>query len=407
MTRADAPSMEAGPAGAIPDTALEASQRLRGLLAPRFADVRMERAYRGYFLDLDKRHAALAIGVYALLKAAYAAVDVMVQPADELASVLAIRIAFVLACAVTMLLVVRARNHLQYDALVFGWATLVVATGFYTLTRRAPESFGFALTSPMTVLLFFAFFRNRMELQLLAAALLVGVDVFIVFAMRVPVGTPVLVQLGLTYAIAVMVGVMVSRQLKYARRNVYAALVNERDTAETMRELAFRDDLTGVLNRRSFMQLAAAGWGRRARGEGGCLLILDLDHFKSLNDRHGHEAGDQALVRFARMVETVKREEDLFGRIGGEEFALLLPGLARHRAEAVAEEIIAGCRRLHAAGETMSVSIGLARIEPGDATPGACLLRADRALYRAKADGRGRTRGDDADEESGEEVPAG
>jgi diguanylate cyclase (GGDEF)-like protein len=212
---------------------------------------------------------------------------------------------------------------------------------------------------------------------------------------------------------------MVSRQLKFARRKVYAALVSERDTAEAMRELAFRDDLTGVLNRRSFMQLAGAGWCRRTNGEGGCLLILDLDHFKALNDRHGHEAGDQALVRFARMVEGVKREEDLFGRIGGEEFALLLPGLARQRAEVVAEAIVAGCRALQSAGETMSVSIGLARIEPRDATLGACLLRADRALYRAKADGRNRTRVDDADDasgagsreglgaEAGEEMPAG
>jgi diguanylate cyclase (GGDEF)-like protein len=407
MTRSDGPRTEAASAGAIPEPKPQAHQRLRGVLGPRFADPVLERAYRAYFLEADKRHAVVAIGVYALLKASYAVVDVMLQSADELTPLLFFRFSFVAACVMAMGLVARVRSHRQYDALVFGWATLVVASSFYTLTRRPPESFGFALTSPMTLLLFFAFFRNRMELQLLAAALLVGADVFIVFAMRVPVGTPVLVQLGLTYAIAVMVGVLVSRQLKYARRKVYAALVNERDSAEAMRELAFRDDLTGVLNRRSFMQLAAAGWGRRARGEGGCVLILDLDHFKSLNDRHGHEAGDQALLRFARMVDAVKREEDLFGRIGGEEFALLLPGLARHRAEAVAEEIIAGCRGLHSAGETMSVSIGLARIEPRDATLGACLLRADRALYRAKADGRGRTRGDDADEESGEEVPAG
>ena len=373
--------------------------RLQGLLGPRFSDHGLERAYRAYFLEPDKRNAIVAVGVYALLKAIYAVVDVLVQPADELAAVLFVRFSFVAACVLAMGLLTRVRSHQQYEALVFAWALLLVASSFYTFTRRPPESFGFALTSPMTLLLFFAFFRNRLELQLLAAGLLVASDVFVVFAMRVPVGTPVLAQLALSYAIAMLVGVTVSRQLKFARRKVYAALVNERATAEAMRELAFRDDLTGVLNRRSFMYLAGAGWSRRAHGQGGCLLILDLDHFKALNDRHGHEAGDQALVRFARMVEAVKREEDLFGRIGGEEFALLLPGLARHRAEVVAAAIIAGCRALHAAGETMSVSIGLARIEPRDSTLGDCMMRADRALYRAKADGRGRTRSDEPGEE--------
>jgi diguanylate cyclase (GGDEF)-like protein len=408
MTRADAPRTEAGLAGAIPDAVLQANQRLRGVLASRFADPGVERAYRAYFLEPDKRHAALAIGVYALLKSAYAAVDVMVQPADALASVLVIRFAFVVACALAMLLVLRVRSHVQYDALVFGWAALVVASSFYTLTRRPPESFGFALVSPMTVLLFFAFFRNRIGLQLLAACLLIGADAFIVAAMRVQVGTPVLTQLALTYAIALLVGVTVSRQLKHARRKVFSALLNERDAAEAMRELAFRDDLTGVLNRRSFMHLGAAGWHRRTQAEGGCVMILDLDHFKALNDRYGHEAGDQALVRFARMVETVKREEDLFGRIGGEEFALLLPGVARARAEEIADEIVGGCRTLRGTeGESVSVSIGLAQIAPGDATLGACMLRADRALYRAKADGRGRRRSAGESDDRQQALPAG
>jgi diguanylate cyclase (GGDEF)-like protein len=389
MARVDAQPMDGDPAGAIDGHRPQAHPRLRGLLAPRFADPGLEQAYHAYFLDSDKRYAVLAIGVYALLKACFAALDILLQPAEGPTWLLASRFGFVGASILAMVLVPRIRSRRQHDTLMFLWAMLLVASTFYTLSRRPPDSLGFLITSPMTVLLLFAFFRNRFELQLASACLLAGGHVFILLAMRAPLPLPVLVQIGLSYALVFVAGIVVSRELKLARRRVFAALVEQREAAEAMRELAFRDELTGVLNRRSFLQLAAAGWSRRAAQDGGCVLILDLDHFKTLNDRHGHEVGDQALVRFARMVEAVKREGDLFGRIGGEEFALLLPGIPHSRAQVLAEAIVAGCRALQAGGQTMSVSIGLARIRQEDATLSACMLRADRALYRAKADGRG------------------
>jgi diguanylate cyclase (GGDEF)-like protein len=265
-----------------------------------------------------------------------------------------------------------------------------VASTFYTISHRPADHFGFIATSPIQLLLFFAFFRNRFELQLAVCLLSIGADLFTLLALRVPMGTPMLVQVGMTYGLAMLVGVLVSYQLKHSRRRLFGVLLSEREMGEAMRELAYRDELTGVLNRRRFLQQAGAAW--RDRAGPGCVLILDLDHFKELNDRHGHDAGDQALVRFARMVEAVKRDVDVFGRIGGEEFALLLPGLPQAQAQVIADAIVAGCRALQAGqGESLSVSIGLAVILPTDAGLAATMLRADRALYRAKEEGRGRS----------------
>ncbi|MGH8077486.1 MAG: GGDEF domain-containing protein [Lysobacter sp.] len=162
-----------------------------------------------------------------------------------------------------------------------------------------------------------------------------------------------------------------------------------------MSQLAYRDELTGVLNRRSFLLQAGKQW-RRGGSDGlnACVLMLDLDHFKQLNDLHGHDAGDRALMRFATLVESLKREQDIFGRIGGEEFALFLPSTTRAQAQSMADRIVAECRSLSIGAEgfgEMSVSAGIAETSGEDANLAATMVRADRALYYAKTTGRGRS----------------
>jgi len=172
-------------------------------------------------------------------------------------------------------------------------------------------------------------------------------------------------------------------------------LQRERDLVATMSELAYRDELTGVLNRRSFLLQAGRQWHRGTRdGPNACVLMLDLDHFKRLNDLHGHDAGDHALRRFATLAESLKRERDIFGRIGGEEFAMLLPATTRAQAQAVADRIVAQCQTLSISsdgGDCLSVSAGIAEAGDEDENLAATMLRADRALYSAKTAGRGRS----------------
>src|SRR3546814_2714293 len=122
--------------------------------------------------------------------------------------------------------------------------------------------------------------------------------------------------------------------------------------------------------------------------------MLDLDHFKQINDLLGHEAGDRALVAFANLVQSSKRPNDVFGRVGGEEFALFLPEASASVAREVAARIVRECQALVPDGQPqqrLSVSIGLASINRSDSDMRATMARADKALYQAKAEGRGRT----------------
>jgi two-component system cell cycle response regulator len=154
-------------------------------------------------------------------------------------------------------------------------------------------------------------------------------------------------------------------------------------------EALLREDaLTGLSNRRAILtQLGGMVSAARRHGHPLSIAILDLDHFKRVNDSHGHKAGDAVLVTVARAVGVHLREEDQFGRLGGEEFLVLLPdtdaGAAQHVAEKLRVEV-AGARTL----VPVTVSIGLATWDAE--TPEDLLHRADEALYAAKDAGRDR-----------------
>lgn len=166
---------------------------------------------------------------------------------------------------------------------------------------------------------------------------------------------------------------------------------------------ATTDGLTGVMNRRCFLERFAEELLRTHRFRtGGALLMCDIDHFKGINDRHGHAAGDAVLKEFAAVAGATLRSIDLFGRMGGEEFAAFLPGCDLADAVRTAERL-----RCHVAaaavcvGETrvaLTVSVGVARVTAADEYPESALIRADRALYRAKAGGRNRVAGEQGPE---------
>lgn len=165
-----------------------------------------------------------------------------------------------------------------------------------------------------------------------------------------------------------------------------------------LKQAATRDGLTGVLNRWGFTRLAEAEIGGAAgRGEPCSLLLLDLDHFKRINDTHGHAIGDEVLASVAGAVTRCLAPRDLFCRYGGEEFAALLPGASPEVAGAVAERVLRAVRDVTVwtpAGPlrpTTSIGIAAANVESMDL--GALMRVADIALYRAKRGGRNRAEG--------------
>jgi diguanylate cyclase (GGDEF)-like protein len=171
-------------------------------------------------------------------------------------------------------------------------------------------------------------------------------------------------------------------------------MANARVIAETA-YAADHDHLTGAASRRAFFAFAEREHARAQRHAGGLgLLLVDVDHFKRINDTHGHGVGDQVLRDLVRHTQEVLRKIDYCARIGGEEFAVLLPDASPDTVQAVAERLRAALDRcLHAAAPTnrvaYTVSIGVAMLEKGEAFTG-LMARADKALYAAKAGGRNR-----------------
>jgi diguanylate cyclase (GGDEF)-like protein len=161
--------------------------------------------------------------------------------------------------------------------------------------------------------------------------------------------------------------------------------------------LATTDELTQVHNRRHFIELASRALAMAQRtGQDLALLMMDADHFKSINDQHGHLAGDQVLHDLAQTISGELREYDVLGRWGGEEFAALLPSTSLDKAMAVAERIREAVENMElpdtAPGSRLSLSVGVTVVQENDLGLEALINRADDALYQAKADGRNRVR---------------
>ena len=164
---------------------------------------------------------------------------------------------------------------------------------------------------------------------------------------------------------------------------------------EELRRLAQEDPLTGLVHRGAFTDALVREVARARRFRHPLsLALLDLDHFKAVNDRYGHPAGDHVLREVAGAVRPLVRAEQLLARIGGEELALLLPEVPLEKACLFAEKIRALVEaRAFVHGEAriaVTVSIGLAAFEPADPDPDALLSRADARLYEAKRAGRNR-----------------
>ena len=167
------------------------------------------------------------------------------------------------------------------------------------------------------------------------------------------------------------------------------------DLSEKMKKIAVHDELTGLLNRRGFAEQAARAYATARRTDRPVSVIMtDIDHFKSVNDEFGHAAGDDALCHFAKILKVTRRADDILARVGGEEFAIVLPGTVLEETIRIAEEL---CRLLKEApmivdGDTvaMTASFGVATLSLNDTCMTDAIVRADRALYRSKRAGRNR-----------------
>jgi len=175
---------------------------------------------------------------------------------------------------------------------------------------------------------------------------------------------------------------------------IYRDVTQRKNLERELHRLATTDMLTGMANRRAFLECAESVYEHsRSNGEPLALLMMDLDHFKSINDRFGHLEGDRALVAFSQAVKSQLRASDAVGRLGGEEFGVLLPLTSMDEGLEVARRILLGVRALQLGDDTghtygITASLGLSTFRQADRSLRDMLDRADQALYLAKHRGR-------------------
>ena len=175
----------------------------------------------------------------------------------------------------------------------------------------------------------------------------------------------------------------------------FAAIQRDVTAGRRLEELAARDSLTGLHNRRAWTEQAEAAFARSHRHERPlAVALLDLDHFKAVNDTWGHAAGDAVLKTVAEACTAVVRTGDVVGRLGGEELGVVLPETPLKGASTLAVRLCHAIRSLRVPGPAgplqVTVSIGVAERSAADTDLPALLARADAALYRAKRAGRDR-----------------
>jgi diguanylate cyclase (GGDEF)-like protein len=178
-----------------------------------------------------------------------------------------------------------------------------------------------------------------------------------------------------------------------ARINIDSDL---RKANKRLQELASTDSLTGVLNRRAFMKEAMNKFDLAKRYQRPLsLLMLDVDHFKKVNDTYGHQTGDHVLTQLSAVMKDSLRSTDIISRIGGEEFAIILPETSLEKTIEFTERLLNTIRntKINVEPDTsfnITVSIGVATVPPVSSGLDTVMKKADDALYKAKSEGRDR-----------------
>lgn len=285
--------------------------------------------------------------------------------------------------------------HLRDPSLTIPQMVWTITSGAVTYVL-AGDARG-VVPSVLAMILFFGTFG-------LTVAEVIGIGVYALLAFASAIGVSSRFSanasgyLDTAYALMVLIVLSGCIALNLRIQRIRAKVQQQREALaqalEVNHELATRDELTGLVNRRAMLELMALEHHRSLRSGRPLLLAqLDIDHFKPINDQHGHATGDRALQAFAGTVRASLRDTDVLARWGGEEFVLILSDTSTEHARELLERIRQAVQALEIAHSTgtlhMTVSIGLAQHLPGD-TVAQTLERADQALYHAKTLGRNR-----------------
>jgi len=354
----------------------------------------LEGDYRVFNLQVDKAQSIISMIIAAVSVFGLLVVDAMVfkQRTDLLQWMLIYRGSFVLFTAIVIYAIVKIDKVRVFDRLVLGWLSVTL---LYLLTSNFTRPANYLSTTFDTIIIFAIYVLSPLKFQtnaLLTLGFSIG-TLYIDHFLKVGVDPVTLDVATAAQVIVQLLGFGSASQLQTYRRKSFKAFMEERDAKEMVAYLANIDPLTKSLTRRHFFNIAESEFMRFARYRRPLsVLVIDVDDFKRVNDMYGHHAGDIVLRSFSLVALEQKRAQDTFGRLGGEEFGLILPETTLEHAVIVAERIrkvweetpsnMDG-RPIHS-----TVSIGVAEANAGDTSFDHVLRRADLMMYKAKEQGR-------------------
>ena len=358
-----------------------------------------ERDYRAAQLTEDIRQSILhmVIVCFSVLVMISADAILFADRQDLFAVMVNYRVAYVLVTILLVGVLHRIQKVRIYDPLIFGWMFLTVLS-FVLFNFTRPVNY---LTTSYDVLIPFAIYLLSPLPLPHTVVLAVGFSagtLYVDHFFKIGVDPMTLYVATFAQVIVHLLGLLSALQIHTYRRRSYQAYIDEKDAKEMVAYMANIDPLTKSLTRRHFFGIAESEFMRFRRYQRPMsVMVIDADHFKNINDTYGHHAGDLALRSLSLVAMDQKRAQDTFGRLGGEEFGLLLPETNLENALIVANRIQTMWDQspVNLDGELIhsTVSIGVAEASPEDILFDDLLSRADKMMYKAKNAGRNRVEG--------------
>lgn len=360
-------------------------------------NLELEKAYRKHYLPQDRAQLRFGVALWLISFLGFIYSDYLLFPlADSFWLLLGIRVGYGFFCAYLLIMLRRPELTLrEFDQITLAWGIVTVLLDISISLIHPCNDLSVQINDLVGVISFYVFISSRMPARIIPAFTLTIFHLVMIFGCKDQLIGQAPLSLGYSFLVSNLVGIVFSRHYFDMRRAEFLARHESARTQVELRRLASTDPLTGVLNRRRLLELANDAFSRFRRYQRPfCILLMDLDGFKTVNDTFGHHQGDTVLIDFVRSVLVEKRDTDAFGRMGGDEFCLLLPETTPESAVAIAERILVRCGNLrlpNGEGEVhVTASIGITQALRSDAGLDSMFARADAALYHAKHSGRNR-----------------
>jgi diguanylate cyclase (GGDEF)-like protein len=354
----------------------------------------LEHAYRQANLTSDKAQIRAVVTFYMIAMFMFASVDYQLFDVSVTFFVLtASRVAYLGASTFLIINLGKLKNENHIDQHVFNWSC---ATSLFIIFINSSRSTTFFYNIPIdSIVILNSYFviHNNFFKRFFPAMLLTIGDITLMLFFRAGVLPAGIRSSIISLILANIVGIIISTRLYNYRRNQFRSQEDLKQAKLEIERVALTDPLTELPNRRKFFEVTNEELRKFKRSKQAFhVLYIDLDHFKTINDTYGHANGDQLLIGFAQLSKRETRETDTVGRLGGEEFAVLLPETSARTATDIAERIRNAMQSLvlptEAGPMRTTLSIGVAEILESDDSIDTILHRADEALYKAKNNGR-------------------